>query len=138
MFGGNARQDYMVLNYLHSQVMVGASRGSWGQRDPQLTRAALARPYYSAFGEDIYRDVYDKAAALMDAIINNVVFRDGNKRTAVAAAALYLGLHEQVLDCSRNESDWFTYQMVVRRPPVNEIADWLRSHTRPKRLPSTT
>lgn len=120
-----------MLNYLHSQIM---SRfdGPWGQRDAELTRAALSRPFRTAFGEELYPSRYDKAAALMDSIINNVVFKDGNKRTALAAAALYLALDDLVIKVSANESEYFTHYMVTAKPTVQEVSTWLRTHTNPQ------
>jgi death-on-curing protein len=134
MFGTDTRQDYVVLNYLHSQIMRGSRPGTWGQRDPKLTRAALARPYRSAFGQELYGDHFQKAAAMLDSIVNNVVFRDGNKRTALAAASLYLALNKHIVEFGAQEAEWFMYQVVVSRPSVQEIADWLQQHTRKSRL----
>jgi death-on-curing protein len=134
MFATDQRNDYVLLNYLHSQIMRGARPGTWGQRDPKLTRAALARPYRTAFGEEIYPDHFQKAAALLDAITNNVVFKDGNKRTALAAAVLYLALNKYIVEFGSQESEWFMYQVVVSRPSVQEIADWLKQHTRKERI----
>ena len=127
MFGMNAVADYMMLNYLHSQIMAGLP-GQWGQRDPELTRAALARPFLTAFGRDIYDDHFKKAAAMLDAITNNIVFKDGNKRTALAAASLYLALNDTVIEFAQQEAEWFMYQVVVARPSIDEIAGWLRAH----------
>lgn len=127
MFGANEFDDYRVLNYLHGQIM-SPLQGPWGQRDPELTRSALARPYRSAFGEEVYGNHFQKAAALMDAIINNVVFKDGNKRTALAAAALYLAINGCVIKVTRNESEYFTHYMVTAKPSISEVAFWLQSH----------
>jgi len=133
MFGTNTAEDYVILNYLHSQIMVGKG-DPWGQRDPQLTKAAIARPFRSAFGEEMYQTTFEKAAALVDAIINRVVFKDGNKRTALAAAALYLARYEQVVSFTVDEAEAFTRHIVLDHPPVTEIADWLQQHTLGHRL----
>lgn len=69
LFGDTTREDYVVLNLLHSQIMRDTGQ-PWGQRDVQLTRAAVARPFRSAFGQEIYGDAYLKAAALLDAIVD--------------------------------------------------------------------
>jgi death-on-curing protein len=131
IFGANSREDYVVLNYLHSQLMENelASADQWGQRDPKLTRAAVARPYRTAFGQELYPDVFSKAAALMDSIINTVVFKDGNKRTALVAVALYLALNDYVLKFGQQEAEWFSYQVVVAHLSIEVIANWLRDHT---------
>lgn len=128
MFGNNQREDYVILNYLHSQIML-ESGDRWGQRDPKLTRAAVTRPFRTAFGQEIYTDVFEKAAALLDSIVNRVVFKDGNKRTALAAAVLYLGRHRHFLHFDRKEGEAFMWYVVIAHPEISEIADWLRAHT---------
>jgi prophage maintenance system killer protein len=50
------------------------------------------------------------------------------------AAALYLALNDRILQCTPNEADWFTYQVVVARLLVAAIASWFNDHTRPKQL----
>lgn len=136
LFGENARQDYVVLNYLHSQIMKDTD-GPWGQRDVQLTRAAVSRPFRTAFGQEIYGDVYLKAAALLDAIVNRVVFRDGNKRTALMAAVLYLGRNRLPVSFGRKEGEAFMWYVVLEHPDIAEIADWLKAHTLGRKLPAS-
>lgn len=41
-------------------------------------------------GKELYPDVFLKEAALLDSLINNHPFVDGNKRTGITAAALFL------------------------------------------------
>jgi len=41
-------------------------------------------------GKELYPDVFLKAAALLDSLINNHPFVDGNRRTGITAAALFL------------------------------------------------
>jgi death-on-curing protein len=56
-----------------------------GLRDRALLESAAARPFQSAFGDDIFPAILDKAAALFHSLIANHAFVDGNKRTAVTA-----------------------------------------------------
>lgn len=128
LYGANAREDYVVLNLLHSEIMKDTGE-PWGQRDPALTRAAVTRPFRTAFGKEIYDDIYLKAAALLDAIVNRVVFRDGNKRTALLAAVLYLGRNDKIVSFSRKEGEALMWYVVLEHPKIEEIADWLRTHT---------
>lgn len=133
LFGKNAREDYVALNYLHSQIMMHTGE-PWGQRDEQLTRAAVTRPFRTAFGQELYGDIYQKAAALLDSIVNRVVFRDGNKRTALVAAALYLGRNDQIMHINPKEGEAFMWHVVMNHPDISEIAAWLREHTIRKQL----
>lgn len=65
--------------------------------DEGLLQAAVARPQASAFGQDAYPTIWDKAAALMHSLATNHPFIDGNKRTAWVAAWTFLGINGHVL-----------------------------------------
>lgn len=62
-------------------------------RDLGLLAAAVARPSASAFGDDAYIDLWSKAAALLDSIVNNHALVDGNKRLGWIACAVFLDLN---------------------------------------------
>jgi death on curing protein len=62
-------------------------------RDLGLLGAAAARPRASAFGEDAYRDVWAKAAALLHSIVTNHPLVDGNKRLGWLSCAVFLDLN---------------------------------------------
>lgn len=136
LFGKNSREDYVVLNYLHSQIMA-HHKGPWGQRDVRITRSAVTRPFRTAFGQEIYGDIYLKAAALLDAIVNRVVFKDGNKRTAMAAAVFYLANNKQLVRFERKEGEAFMWYVVLEHPDIPEIADWLRAHSVNRGIPAS-
>ena len=63
-------------------------------RDIGLLASAAARPQTTAFGQDAYPTVHDKAAALLHSIAKNHALVDGNTRLAVAAVLAFLGLHD--------------------------------------------
>lgn len=56
-----------------------------GLRDLGLLESAIARPYTG-----YYRSVHRKAAALVQSLIKNHAFLDGNKRTATHAMILFI------------------------------------------------
>jgi len=64
--------------------------GSHGIRDLGLLESAIARPFQTFGGEDLYPSAYEKAAALAESLIINYPFVDGNKRTGVLALAAFL------------------------------------------------
>jgi death on curing protein len=55
--------------------------GGDGTRDEGLMESAIARPYQTFGGEDLYTTVFEKAAAIVESIIINHPFIDVNKRT---------------------------------------------------------
>lgn len=73
------------------EVMIEIGGGSYGLRDAALLESAIARPLnLHAYGED---DVFQLAAGYAEGIARNHPFVDGNKRTAFAAADLFLALN---------------------------------------------
>ncbi|WP_280470665.1 type II toxin-antitoxin system death-on-curing family toxin [Nocardia farcinica] len=66
--------------------------------DYGLLDAAIARPQATVFGVDAYPTLFEKAAALLQSIARNHALLDGNKRTAWAAAWVFLELNGIELD----------------------------------------
>jgi death on curing protein len=58
-------------------------------RDFGLLDAAVVRPQHSAFGEDAFATIHEKAAALLHGLARNHPFVTGNKRTAWMATAMF-------------------------------------------------
>jgi death-on-curing protein len=75
--------------FLHARL-IEETGGSQGLRDLGLLEAASARPQATFGGEELHPDLFEKAAALMDSLINNHPFIDGNKRTGIATAGIFL------------------------------------------------
>jgi len=53
--------------------------GSDGVRDISSLESGIIRPYQTFGGENLYNDVFGKAAAIIESIIINHPFVDGNK-----------------------------------------------------------
>lgn len=71
--------------------------GDSGIRDLDLLKSALGTPEATYDGEYLHTDIYEMAAAYLFHICKNHPFVDGNKRTAYAAAFLFLGLNDEVV-----------------------------------------
>ena len=66
---------------------------SGGVRDTCMLESAIARPAHTAFGRDVHPTIAQKAAALLESLVMNHPFVDGNKRTGVLAAFVFLELN---------------------------------------------
>jgi death on curing protein len=73
-------------------------------RDIGLLESAVARPSASAFGEEAYPRLHDKAAALLHSVARNHALVDGNKRLALASLIAVLGLNGERLTLSNDEA----------------------------------
>jgi death-on-curing protein len=67
--------------------------GSDGVRDINLLSSAVAMPYASFSGDFLHRNIYEMAAAYAFHICQNHPFIDGNKRTALASALVFIELN---------------------------------------------
>jgi death on curing protein len=116
--------------FIHHRL-IETTGGIHGVRDLGLLQSAVARPRASFDGRDLHPDLFDKAAALMDAIVHNHPFTDGNKRTGITAAGLLLERNGRRLSVTNAELETFTLHVTTDRPPVPEIAVWLQRHSEP-------
>jgi death-on-curing protein len=67
--------------------------GSSGIRDRGLLESAVSMPQASFGGVFMHKDLFEMAAAYAFHIAENQPFIDGNKRTALAAALIFLDWH---------------------------------------------
>lgn len=78
--------EYLVLDdALHI-----AQRLGFHVRDAGLLASALARPATTVFGDDAYPALSVKAAALLESIVRNHPFIDGNKRSGWTTMTVFL------------------------------------------------
>ena len=68
--------------------------GAAGLRDTGLLESAVAMPRASAGGEFAHEDLFAMAAAYAFHIAQNQPFVDGNKRTGLLAAIVFLDLND--------------------------------------------
>ena len=102
-------------------------------RDHGLLESALARPQASAFGQDAYPTLDQKAGALLHSLARNHALIDGNKRLALAATIAFLGINGQELTFSNDDA--YDFVIAVAKgdlDDVAEIAAVLSAHTAPR------
>jgi death-on-curing protein len=102
-------------------------------RDYGLLESALARPQASAFGEDAYPTIQQKAASLLHSLARNHALIDGNKRLALAATIAFLGINGIRLTLTNDEA----YDLVIAvatgaLDDVPSIAAELDAHSEPR------
>lgn len=78
-------------------------------RDHGLLESALARPRTTVFGEDAYRGLDEKAAALVHSVARNHALVDGNKRLALVALIAFYGLNGRRLTLTNDEA----YNLII-------------------------
>jgi len=80
-----------VLMILQDQIR--RYGGLYGVRDTALLSSAIAMPSVSFEGKLLHESIYEQAAAYAYHICQNHPFIDGNKRTALATALVFLDIN---------------------------------------------
>ena len=123
--------DRTVLIAIHDMQLAEHGGGA-GLRDGNLLESALAKPEnLAAYGNP---DAAALAAAYGYGISRNHAFIDGNKRTALVAAELFLQLNGWRLEV--NDADCVMTMLLVATGDITEVAfaDWLRLHAHKKHV----
>lgn len=112
------------------QLLITEFGGSSGIRDEQLLESALSRPFQTFDGRELYPTPIQKAAALLESILVNHPFIDGNKRTGYVLMRLLL--IQSGLDIKASEEE--KYQLVIRmasgKSNYKDIIYWLDHFTK--------
>ena len=116
--------------FINSRV-VAETGGQTGLRDLALLESAVGRPRATLDGNELYPGLFEKAAALLDSLVNNHPFVDGNKRTGITSAAMFLRINGFRLICSQTEMETFTLQVATSHPSIAELSIWLKAHCQP-------
>jgi death-on-curing protein len=111
--------------FIHSRL-IDRTGGRHGIRDLGLLQSAVARPAASFGGEDLYPDIFHKAASFLESLIRNHPFVDGNKRTAITAAALMLEQNGCRFRASPEELERFTIRMAAGKETLIKAVQWLK------------
>lgn len=114
---------------IHS-ILIERFGGSEGVRDQELLDSALNRPYQTFNGQELYPRPIDKAAAIIESIVKNHPFVDGNKRTGYVLARLLL-MNEQ-RDIHANQEDKYQFVISISTGELNfdQIKAWLDKNSK--------
>jgi death-on-curing protein len=110
--------------FIHSRV-IQETGGAHGLRDLAMLLSALGRPQATFGGKNLYADLFSKSAALMDSLVRNHPFIDGNKRTAITSTAIFLYLNGYSLRVEPDEMVRFTLSCAQSQLTLVEISTWL-------------
>ena len=97
-------------------------------QDIGLLGSAVARPQTAVFGQDAYPNIWSKAAALLQSIVNNHALIDGNKRLGWLATAVFLEINGvSVIHVSNDDIYQFVIDVAANNPSFEHIAAALRA-----------
>ena len=108
-------------------VLIDKFGGTKGIRDIALLESALARPFATFDNNDLYPNLVEKASAILESIVINHPFLDGNKRTAYTLMRLILLENQMDIQATQEEK----YNLVIfastGKYRFEEIKNWIQS-----------
>jgi death-on-curing protein len=108
---------------LHEQL-IKRFGGLGGVRDLGLLESALFRPQTG-----YYDTLSLQATALLQSLIQNHSFIDGNKRVGFATTAIFLRMNGYRLKIEPDNGESFLIDEVIqKRIPIKDIATWLETY----------
>jgi death-on-curing protein len=114
---------------IHDQ-MIKRFGGLSGIRDLGFLESAVGRPQATFDGDDLYNTIFSKVAALLQSLLKNHPFVDGNKRTALASAGILLKLNGYQLGNDHDNEVDFALKVDNDDLPIEQIAEWLEKHSK--------
>lgn len=121
--------DRLVLDAVHVDLLR-AHGGLPGVRDENALESALARPQHR-WEYSRGADLATLAAAYGFGLARSHPYRDGNKRIALLAMVVFLGLNGYELETSEANVVTVMVNLAAGRMSERALATWVRAHLAP-------
>ena len=117
---------------IHSLV-VEKTGGSQGVREAHAILALKELPQQQAFRSELYPEIEIKAALYARNIIMSHPFVDGNKRTGMMSAIVFLEDNGYTFEAQPGEIEGFAVSIVTKHLTFEDIGEWIRAHVKRKK-----
>ncbi len=107
------------------KVLIDKFGGSYGIRDLAGLESALARPFQTFENKELYPTPIHKAASLIESILINHPFVDGNKRTGYVLLRILLISNGLDITSTEEEKYNFVINIASGKIKYEEILQWL-------------
>jgi death on curing protein len=107
------------------RVLVDQFGGTHGLRDKSALESAISRPFATFDQQEMYPSPLDKAAAILESLVTNHPFIDGNKRIGYVLARLLI--LKSGLDIHATQQDKYDLVLGVSKGELkyDNIKFWL-------------
>lgn len=110
--------------------MIEVGGGSSGVRDFALLHSAIERPKVQFGGKYLYSDVFQMGAALLQSLVKNHPFVDGNKRTAYFSTMRFMKKNGFELVATGGKLVDFVVEVDIGNKTIEEISEWLKKYSK--------
>lgn len=116
--------DFETILKIHN-LLIDEFGGTQGIRDHSLLDSALNRPFQTFDGELLYPSLIDQSAAIVESIVKNHPFHDGNKRTGYTLMRLHLLNNGLDINASEDDKYDFVISIASGRIEFDQIKQWI-------------
>jgi death on curing protein len=109
-------------------ILIDKFGGGRGVRDLGLLESALHRPFATFENQELYPSPIEKAAAVLESILINHPFIDGNKRTAYVLMRLMLLEGGYDINAKQDEKYYMVTTASTGEIRFEEIKNWIHTH----------
>ena len=110
-------------------LMIAVGGGRKGIADYRLIHSAVERPKATFAAKLLYPTIWLQSAALIQSLIKNHPFNDGNKRTGFFAATRFLKINGYQIIASQKRIVNFILHVDVKNLTLEEIGAWFRKYS---------
>jgi len=108
------------------QVLIREFGGLQGVRDENGLKSALERPFSGFGATEFYPHPEEKAGAILESIVKNHPFIDGNKRTGYVLMRLALMNFGKDIQATQDEKYNFVVAVASGQLDFQQIVTWIR------------
>jgi death-on-curing protein len=120
--------DVDRLTQIHDFV-VQRTGGLLGLKDIGRLESVVASQFQNVFGLELYPTLLHKAASIMRGIICDHPFLDGNKRTGILSAIIFLEMNGIIFATEDSQIEDFAVEVATKKLNIESIVDWLKQNT---------
>jgi death on curing protein len=113
--------------YIHN-LLIKTFGGSSGVRDFQALESALSRPFQTFDNVELYPSIIEKAASLLESLLANHPFVDGNKRTGYVLMRLFLKKNGMDIIADEETKYQFVIDVALGVKRYDDILIWLEDY----------
>ncbi len=117
-----------LVTKIHKEIIKNTG-GSYGIRNKEALEGSLKIPFQTFDNKELYPSIEEKAAKLLESIIKNHPFVDGNKRTGYVLLKIFLEEHNREIKASEKEKYEFIMDIAKGKISYQNIVKWIKEHT---------
>ncbi|MEC1697747.1 type II toxin-antitoxin system death-on-curing family toxin [Schinkia azotoformans] len=127
--------DYLFLDpedirYLHDEA-IDDFGGLYGEHESGMIDYMAEKPFQYSYGQELFPDLFLKAAVYLHGFATHQYFVDGNKRTGVKCCITFLLIngYEITVEDEHLELYYVAKKVANKRMDIDDIAKWLKENS---------